>query len=322
VVANGYDLFDDPALPSAVTDAAAGRPERGRLLLAEASADFELRGARLRKLAVAVIPHISALSALHAQNPDDADVALWLGAARIEHGWEVRGAAMASRTDRRKFEEFWLILGGAYEPLARAAELRPDDPVPWDRMQWHGLGAERPREELDEIWAECKRRGPDLYEGHASRVQVLCEKWQGSNEEVTDFTNAAAAAAPPGSPLPALLVAKGIEVASARGMSAGTYLRRKEMKAELVRFADEWCEKPDGSVRTAEAHHMFGAAFYLNGDWLRARRHLSRVSPWSIPRTLPWVRLAEDPGALYLRARKEVGVVDGTVYDPDPLPAG
>jgi hypothetical protein len=321
VVVNGFDLFDDPALPSAVADAAKGKLEPGRRLLADSSADHELRGARLRQLSLAVAPHISALSRLQTENPDDADVALWLGAAQIDHGWQVRGSAIANQTDRRKFEEFWLILGRAYEPLARAAELRPDDPVPWDRMQWHGLGAQRPREELDEIWTELQRRGPGYYEGYASRLQVLCEKWQGSNEEVTEFTTAATAAAPTGSPIPALLVAKGIEVAAAKRMDPLEYFRTGSVCTELVKAADAWCEKPDGSVRTAEAHHLFGFAFWAGGDPLRARRHLSRVSPWSIPRNLPWVRYAENPGALYLQVRKEVGADDGIVFDFQPTPA-
>jgi hypothetical protein len=320
VVVNGPDLFDDPALPSAAADAAEGRLEPGRALLAESSADHELRGARLQKLSTAVLPHIPALSKLHAENPDDADLALWLGAAQINHGWEVRGAAFASRTDRRKFEEFWLILGRAYEPLARSAELRPNDPVPWDRMQWHGLGAQRPREELDDIWAQLQRRGPTYYEGHFSRLQVLCAKWQGSDQELTEFATTAAAEAPAGSPIPALLVAKDIELATAQRQDPLEYFRQKSVQDALTEAADAWCAKPDDSVRTAEAHHLFGCAFWLGGDTLRARRHLSRVSPRSIPYNLPWYRYADNPSAQYLRARKEVGVEDGIVFDFGPLP--
>lgn len=320
VAVNGYDLFNDPALPAAVAEAKKGRLEPGRRLLADASADYELRGARLRRLSEAAIPHIPALSALHKDSPDDADIALWLGAAHIDHGWQVRGAKLARYTDQRKFEDFWVILGSAYDPLARAAELRPDDPVPWDRMQWHGLGSQRPRADLDEIWTELKRRAPDYFEGHASRIQVLCEKWQGSNQEVRDFAIQAAAEAPEGSPMPALLVSMGIEVSLEEDMHASRYFRQEAVQERLATYADAWHANPSPSVRTAEAHHHFGAAFYQSGDWLRARRHLSQLSPSSIPRTLPWLRLSLKPAAYYLRARKDVGVKKNTIFDPGPLP--
>jgi hypothetical protein len=315
VVANGLDLFDDPALPSAVADAEKGRLETGRALLAESVADYELRGARLGMLSTAVVPHLSALSKLYAEKPDDADLALWFGAAQLDRAWDVRGGAIASLTSQRKFEEFWLILGRAYEPLARAAELRPDDPVPWDRMQWHGLGAQRPREELDEIWAELQRRGPDYFGGHSSRLQVLCEKWQGSNKEVNKFAITAAAQAPTGSPIPALLVVKDIELASAHQVGPVRYFRQYGVLAELAKAADAWCEKPDGNVGTAAAHHLFGFAFWAGGDPVRARRHLSRVSAWSIPHNLPWRRYSGNPAALYLGARKELGVPDDPILD-------
>jgi hypothetical protein len=318
VVANGYDLFDDAELPAAVTEVRNGRFEPARQLLASSSS-ADLRSARLRKFAEAAVPHIPALTALYKENPDDADVALWLGTTHVEHGWDVRGALRAEYTQRSQFEEFWLILGRAHEPLTRAAALRPADPVALDRLQWHGLGSQRPREELDDIWAELKKRDPSFYDGHASRVQVLCEKWQGSNEEVREFAASAAAEAPAGSPIPAILVIMGIEVATATRTSFFTYFEAEAVQTELARYADAWCANPAPNVRTADAHHLFGAAFFLSGDWSRARRHLSRLHPRSIPRTLPWGRLADNPGALYLRARKETGVEDGAVFDPGPL---
>jgi hypothetical protein len=319
VVENGYDLFDDPELPAAVTEVQNGRFETARQLLASASS-AELRSARLRRFAEAAIPHLPALTALCKKEPGDADLAMWLGTTHVEHGWEVRGDLLAKYTDQSKFEEFWLILGRAHESLTRAASLRPSDVVALDRLQWHGLGSQRPREELDDIWAELAKRDPYFYDGHASRIQVLCEKWQGSNEEVAEFARASAVEAPVGSPIPALLVAMGLELATATRTSFFTYFQDEAVQTELARYADAWCANPAPSIRTAEAHHLFGAAFFLSGDLLRARRHLSRVHPLSIPRNLPWVRLADNPGALYLRVRKEAGVEDGVVFDPGPLP--
>lgn len=89
---------------------------------------------------------------------------------------------------------------------------------------------QRPRQELVDIWAELHRRDPVFFEGHASRLQVLCAKWQGSNEELTAFTRAAA---PAGSPIPALLVAMHIELASDQEISPIRYFGQEPVRAEL-----------------------------------------------------------------------------------------
>ncbi|MGI8330124.1 hypothetical protein ACRYCC_09160 [Actinomadura scrupuli] len=312
--------WDDPALTAGLPDVRKGRLEAGRRLLAETRGDHDLRALRLGRLSMAAIPHREALARLYAENPGDADLALWLGDTRISHAWEVRGGQWASRVSADQFEEFWLILGTAYDPLIAASELLVDDPVPWDRLQWHGLGTQRGRAELDEIWAELHRRGPDFYTGHYSRLQVLCGKWKGSDAEVLDFAETAAKAAPPGSPIAAIPVAAHLEVLLVQGISPAGYFRQPAVQTRLAELSDAWSEHVTEHPRVPEAHHLFGAAFYLGGDWLRARRHLSQVSAGSIPGTLPWSYLGEGRG--YLEARKELGLSadSGPILEPGPLP--
>jgi hypothetical protein len=195
--------------------------------------------------------------------------------------------------------------------------------VPWDRLQWHALGTQRGRGELDEIWQELLRRSPDFYTGHYSRLQVLCGKWQGSDAEVLEFADTAAHAAPPGSPIAAILVAAHLELAISQRTAPAWYFRQPAVQTSLAELSDTWSQHPSTDPRVPEAHHLFGGAFYVSGDWLRARRHLSRVSAESIPRTLPWSYLSPaNEGRGYLHARKELKLTPGTgpVMEPGPLP--
>jgi hypothetical protein len=301
------ELLDDPALDAARRDARQGRFEAGRVLLAETRDDFDLRSYRNRLLADAAIKQLDALTAFSGQRPDDPDLAVWLGEARINHAWEIRGASLAKYVKRSAFEDFWGVLAGAAEPLLRATDLLPDDPTPWNRLQWHGLGMQRQRADLDELWAELSRRGPHYYTGYSSRVQVLCAKWQGSNQEVLDFARTAAAAAGPGDPFAALPIVAHFEGAADRG-EITTHFRATETRAELEKLCDVFCAGQASGWPGMEAHHLFGAAFYLAGDTSRARHHLSQVDSRRIPRTWPWARLSVRPGKLYRRVRTELGL--------------
>jgi hypothetical protein len=312
--------WHDPELTTGLPKVRGGDLELGRRLLAESRGDHELRAVRLAQLSTAAVSHVAMLAWLYGQNPGDADLALWLGGTRIAWAWQVRGSAIADRVSAAQFEEFWLILGGAYDPLVRAAELQPGDPVPWDRLQRHGIGTQRDRAELDEIWDELYRRDPGFYAGHYTRVQVLCEKWQGSDAEALGFAERAASEAPPGSPIAAIPVAAHLEVAVSQSAAPTSYFRQQAVQERLAALADAWCANPDNSPRTAEAHHLFGAAFHLSGDWHRAGRHLSRVSASSIPAVLPWGYLSADPGAAYLQARRDLGLTNGVPVEPGPLP--
>lgn len=300
--------WTDPELTSAQERVAQGDLEAGWRLLAASRADHESRVLRLNRLAAKAIPHVNQLAQVCGERPDDPELALWLGATRIKQGWEVRSGKRASHVSSDQFEQFWLILGGAHDPLMRAAGLLPDDPAPWDQLQWRGLGLQLERAELDEAWQEMVKRSPKLYIGHYSRAQVLCAKWQGSNTELRHFVTTVATGAEPGDPLAALIVVGHLELALEKKQSRYAYFKIPSVREQITEIADRFMTGQRQHVRTQEAHHLFGAAFWAGGDVDRARRHLALVDPAATPRTLPWWYLSNAPDTLYLAVRDKLGI--------------
>lgn len=300
--------WTDPELSAGQQQVAQGDLEAGWRLLVASRAQHESRVLRLNRLAQVAIPYVNQLAQLSGERPEDPELALWLGTTRIKQGWAVRSGLMPEYVTREQFEEFWFILGGAHDPLMRAAQLLPDDPAPWEQLQWRGLGLQLERAEVDEAWTEVVKRSPRLYVAHYTRGQVLCKKWKGSNVELLDFVSTVSGNAEPGDPLAALIVEGHLEVAANKRQSRYTYFQQPQVLEQVTEIADRFMTGPGRHVRTEEAHHLFGAAFYAAGDLDRARRHLTLVNPNAIPRTLPWDYFSNASETFYLAVRDKLGI--------------
>lgn len=297
--------WDDPALAAALPQVRRGRIDVAVELLARTRDFPELRALYIDNLSRAACGHGDLLAARAADRPDDPDVHLLLGATRVKEAWHVRTAARAEHVSDEQFGRFWLILSSAGEPLYRAAELLPHDPVPWDNLQWYGLGLQLSRSELDRIWQELHRRHRTLFAGHYSRAQVLAPKWFGSEAELLDFAESAVEAAPPGDPVTAVLAAAHLENSMDHD-DMWEYMSRPEVHAALAAAGAKWLAQPVPHPRTQEAHHLFGAAFYYAGDFDRARVHLSHTGK-NRPGALPWDYELR-PARVYKDARRDVGL--------------
>ncbi|MGW2218555.1 hypothetical protein ACWCSD_26540 [Nonomuraea sp. NPDC001684] len=304
--------WDDPALEQALRQVRAGRLEPGLELVRQARDDHEVRALRVEQLGIAARAHTEALLRLAG---DDPDALLWLGAARIRQAWAIRGGAYATHVGDQRFARFHEVLADAAVPLRQAAEARPDDPVPWERLQWHALGAQAGRQELDRLWTELTARAPHLYLGHYTRVQVLCGKWYGSDDEVLAFARRTADAAPPGDPVTATLALAHFEVAWGRiGESERTareilegYFGDPEVAGPLVAASDKWREGARPHPRALDAAHLFGAALYHGGHLTGAQRLLEGLGR-RMPENQPWAVGSLLPGRHYARVRRDLGL--------------
>lgn len=295
-------VWDDPELDVVLDEVRRGTLDGGIRLLAATRTDPQRRSMRLDALGRAAVAHVDELTRRSDADPQDPDLALWLGKALVLKAWSIRGAAQAKYVSRTAFEDFWLVLGSVAEPLERAARLLPDDPVPWDVLQWRGLGLEVDRVELDDLWARIVRLGP-YFDGYLSRAQVLCAKWQGSNEELLDFATQVTANAPAGDPVAALAAVADLEIGFATQFRS--HLRSRVVQERVAARADAWAAGPADHPQTALAHHLFGAVFFVGDDRERAARHLRLVDPARYPEGLPWGYLAES-GRFYRYVRREL----------------
>jgi hypothetical protein len=169
-------------------------------------------------------------------------------------------------------------------------------------MMWLALGLDRGRSDKDSVWLECSRRWPTLYGAAIARMVTLSPDWGGSTQEMLEFALLAAAHAPEGSPLPALLPLAHFElVASERTpISRGGWFSF-DVQREMTSAAGQWSERRLGGAhpRAIEAHNAFGAAFFLADLRRPARGHLLRTEGRFSK--LPWSHLG-DPAQHYLRA--------------------
>ncbi|MFG3303905.1 hypothetical protein [Streptomyces wuyuanensis] len=217
-------LLDERPAPlrDALSAATAGDhgPARELLAATRLGAEWERRSHYVGELADAAVHGPGWLDAWLAEAPEDPDATLVRADLCIRRAWSVRSAARARQVSPDRFRAFFALLQDAVPVLGAAAELNPDDPVPWRIALTHAMGIQAPREVFDAYWEEATARAPHHYGCHAAALQYLCAKWHGSHEEMFDFAEHAAARALPGSKLHALPLAAAIEydvVADAAG---------------------------------------------------------------------------------------------------------
>ncbi|WP_431929828.1 hypothetical protein [Nonomuraea jabiensis] len=304
--------WDDPALERVLPQVRAGRLEPGLELISQARGDNELRALRVEQLAIVGASHTETLGRLAG---DDADGLLWLGAARIEQAWAIRGASYARYVDAERLARFEEVLSSAADPLQQAAEALPDDPVPWDRLQRHGIGMHSGRKELNRIWTELTAREPHLYVGHYNRAQALCAKWYGSDEELLTFARSVTASARAGDPVTAMLPLAHFEIVWAEINESEQpaqdlledYFGNSDVADSLIEAADKWRDGNRPHPRAMDAAHLFGAAFYFGGHLTRAQRLLTGAGR-RMPEILPWSAASPMPGRRYVRACRDLGL--------------
>ncbi|SPL88642.1 unnamed protein product [[Actinomadura] parvosata subsp. kistnae] len=305
--------WDDPSLEQVLPQVKAGRLEPGLELIRQARGDHELRALRVQQLAVAGAAHTEAIRRV---GDGDADGLLWLGAALIEQAWAIRGGSYAAYVSDDRFTRFWEVLSSAADPLRQAAEALPDDPVPWDRLQRHAIGMQSGRAELDRLWAELTARDSHLYLGHYGRVQALCAKWYGSDQEVLAFARKTTASARPGDPVTAMVPLAHFEVVWSRINETEqpaqevleAYFGSSDVIDALVEAADKWQDGSQPHPRALDAQHLFGAAFYFGGHPTRAQRLLAGAGR-RMPEILPWSAASAMPGRRYAQARRQLGLL-------------
>lgn len=305
--ARGPRVIPDRPWADTMLDEAVGAAYRGDLraavaVLAESRGDPETRSLRIEALSRALMGASRSLEGPLAYDQGNPDLWLWLGRTRLEEAWERRPDVRARAVQADRMHAYRAAMERARQPLLTAAALAPDDPVPWECLMWLAVGLDRPRIDKDAVWYECSRRWPSLYSAAVARLITLSPGWGGTAQETLAFARAAAAHAPEGSPLPALVPLAHFEIAAADRMPmsrSGWF--SFDVQREIVAAAGQWSERRLGGAhpRSVEAHNVFGAAFYVSDLRRPARGHLARTG--GRHSRLPWSHLGE-PDRQYRRA--------------------
>ncbi|MFE5241432.1 MULTISPECIES: DUF4034 domain-containing protein [unclassified Streptomyces] len=312
----------DSSLRAALAAAAAGDHAPAAELLAgtRRHAQWERRDTVVSRLARASLHHPGWLDSWLEASPEDPDAVLVKADQYVYQAWQIRTGARARHVEADQFKAFHAVLRDAVPVISAAAELNPDDPVPWRIALTQARGIQAPREVFDTYLAEANERDPHHEGCHVQALQYLCAKWFGSHEEMFAFAERAAEQAPPGSRLHALPLQAVVE-----------YL-----------IADEETPGPDPYTPRAEAAVARAQALsesYAPGDREAAgfRNHLAMVL-WSMNRyeealtafrsigvhatTFPWTYFGE-ARAEFLEARSDTRVelaMKVPFFSPSPKP--
>lgn len=313
------DIWHDPDLAAALPAVRAGDITRARELLA--TGDPHLAAFRLNVLSSECTPHLDALEERYGD--DDPLLLLLGGSARIKASWDIRGSGWAAGVGEDRFDRFHAFLEPAVGVLMRAAELAPEDPRPWNELQWYCLGMDIRREDLDRMWLELCSRDSWHHHGRYARLQVLCRKWRGSHEEMFAFARENAALAGPGDACLGLLPAahkENIMLTVRDSEEIDTYGDVEEfvrgyfadpgVHGEVAGAADRWLSGDFTSdPEYVNVAHLFGAPLYYGGDLERAARvlaHAGRV----LPEDSLWGHVSPWPPSDYRGALKACGLLD------------
>ncbi|WP_106401925.1 hypothetical protein [Actinocorallia populi] len=278
--------------------------------LRETRTDAELRSLRVEYLAKAAAGLSRGIEALLAHDPYNPDLHLWLGRTLIEEAWRIRPTARSRSQQAWGYQAFARALQGAREPLKTAAELCPDDPVPWESMQWLALGLETDAADKEALWRRAVERWPTLYGAHVARIISLSPQWGGVAEEMFDFARVAMSMSSREDPRAALIPLAYFEyfVQERSGLIKGSSSWFSEAEIRDVEAAARgWHEGHRPHPRTLEAHNLFGAAFHLGDARRPARNHLLRTL--GRPSSLPWSYLGGGEVEQYVKACKHLNII-------------
>ncbi len=138
--------------------------------------------------------------------PESADAHLVYGARLLKWSWDARGYGRGATISKEKWREFYRRLDLTRDVLESSIRLHPDDPTPWSYLIMVGIYSQYGQQFEQTCFEEAVARYPECWIAHMHRLTGLSEKYGGSHDEMFNFANEVAAAARPGSLLPALLI--------------------------------------------------------------------------------------------------------------------
>jgi hypothetical protein len=219
-----------------------------------------------------------------AEQPKDAGGAAVHAEFLVQQAW---------RTSTPGTDEFRIIMEEARSACGDAALLAPGDPVPYIVELSVARGLAYPRAEFEQLWLKILDRAPTHMGAHLAALHYWCEKWHGSRELATSFTEAAAARAPQGSLLAAMPLFGVFEHLPEVNLVSGFYQSEVVTKAIHGALHAVHQARPDDPM-LAHVRHLLVFFLVRAERWSEAMNQLIHID--GHVGALPWT-LSPDPAA-------------------------
>ncbi|GIF38522.1 hypothetical protein [Actinoplanes xinjiangensis] len=254
-----------------------------------AGTDWALRGYRLGVFAGLADDDDAWFDAWLRAEPSDPSAALIWAKVLAARAGAARGGASAARTSREQFDSFHVLSEKAADASVRALELAdPRDPGPLIRLMSSCFAAGAGQ--LNEFYAEARRRDPHNFDMHELAVMLTCEKWYGSHERMFAVAHAAAEAAPAGHRTVLLPLFAHFEYAMRefawddRSKESQKAVRKYFRKPEVQRDCDAWIAKfraaPPTSEQLSQVRQWMAVYYSLIGRKKAAKVVFDELGPY------------------------------------------
>jgi hypothetical protein len=184
---------DDLALRTACEDAAMGRWDAPRDLIAASGHDWDRRVFRLQILARQGV-RLRWAETWAVAEPHNADALVMLA-----HVQALR-AILAGDTGGQE------VLDQAWQACLEAADAIPPDPSPWLVLMALSRSLAPDTSLMHQLWGEVRRRDPYSREGHHELLSFLMPRSQGTSALMFDWAHERSQLAPRGTPIAVLLL--------------------------------------------------------------------------------------------------------------------
>ncbi|MFF1819657.1 hypothetical protein ACFVWG_20315 [Kribbella sp. NPDC058245] len=221
--------------------------------------------------------------------------------------WEARGGYRAKYTQAEQFRLFFERLRLAESSLYDVVAANPDEIAAWAFLVRTARGLELGLEDGEFRFHQATSRHATNLKAHAEWLQTNCQKWSGSHDRMFHLARSAAAAAPDGNMLHALIPLAHLEVMLDReGPAARLYMTQPDVQAELRAAAERSVLHPAADLRPGWPLYFntFAMAFAQAADHPAAAAVFSRLGDQIT--THPWQYVPGDPTKTFNKARATV----------------
>jgi len=213
------------------------------------------------------------------------------GIRLVIQGWQIRTTARARYVSQEQFAAFHDHVSRAEQVLIDATAVNPDDLTAWTERIVTARALEFGQSEARRRYDQVAKRAPHVFCAQRQLLQKLCPKWGGSFEAAEAFVRERAAAAPLGSPVPALVVEYHVERWPDTGnKDVRRYLTQPAVRADIHAAAERtvWNPAFRPGLLKYEVHNLFAVVFSLMDEHRAAAREFTAIGacatdqPWSL----------------------------------------